>query len=120
MRTQRVNNKLVERVSLFEDAVEAAVAEIDQTDGSRVGLQNTLDSVRETLADAYGEPLTGDELVQNPFNLFGKMKEYSAGFWTEDGDYHNATLKGRNVAAAKRYARKGWGKNIEFDVIEEM
>ena len=51
---------LRERTSEFEEAIVEAVAEIDQTDGSRVGLQNTLDSVRETLANAYGETLTDD------------------------------------------------------------
>jgi hypothetical protein len=127
---QRENQELVKRVASFEDAVEAAIAEIDQTDGSRFELQETLDSVRGTLATAYGEPFTNDTdeeetvenetIKKNPFSLFGKKKEFSAGFWTEDGEYHNATLKGRNVAEAKRFAKKGWGKNIEFDVIEEI
>jgi hypothetical protein len=49
-----------ERVSEFEEATVNAVAEIDQSDGSRVGLQTTLDSVRETLANVYGETLTDD------------------------------------------------------------
>jgi hypothetical protein len=49
-----------ERVSDFEEATVNAVAEIDQSDSSRVGLQATLDSVRETLANAYGESLTDD------------------------------------------------------------
>lgn len=129
MGMQKLSHDLVNRVCLFEDVIEEAVAEIDQTGTSRIELQRTLDSVRETLTNARVEPLAEDAgeqeinegaLVANPFSLFGKMKEYSAGFWTEDGEYHNATLKGRNVAAAKRYARKGWGKNIEFDVIEEM
>jgi hypothetical protein len=125
IRTQKVNQKLVERVSIFENAVEAAIAEIDQTDGSRFELQKSLDSVRETIATAYGEPYADnggeqETVKKNPFNLFGKKKEFSAGFWTDDGEYHNAILKGRNVADAKRFAKKGWGKNIEFDNIEEM
>lgn len=49
-----------ERVSEFEQAVVEAAAEIDQTDGNRVALQETLDSVRETLANAYGDTLTDD------------------------------------------------------------
>jgi hypothetical protein len=49
-----------ERVSDFEEATVNAVAEIDQSDSSRIGLQATLDSVRETLANAYGESLTDD------------------------------------------------------------
>lgn len=128
MRKQKLSHDLVDRVSSYEDAIEDAVAEIDQTGVSRVALQKTLDSVRETLTNICGEPLTNSEggqetdgeFAQNPFSLFGKKKEYSAGFWTEDGEYHNATLKGRNVADAKRFAKRGWGKNIEFDIIEEM
>jgi hypothetical protein len=49
-----------ERVSEFEEAMVNVVAEIDQSDGSRVGLQATLDSVRETLANVYGDTLTDD------------------------------------------------------------
>ncbi len=127
MSGQKLNQQLVERVSEFENAVELTIAQIDQTEGSRVGLQQTVDSVRETLANVYGEPFadadaqetTDGEFVQNPFGLFGKKKEFHAGFWTADGEYHNAILKGRNVADAKRFAKKGWGKDIEFDVIEE-
>lgn len=48
------------RIGEFEEAVVSAVAEIDQADGSRVALQETLDSVRETLADCYGDTLTED------------------------------------------------------------
>lgn len=51
---------LTDRIGEFEEAVVEAVAAIDQTDGSRVGLQETLDSVRETLGDVYGETLTND------------------------------------------------------------
>ncbi len=51
---------LRDRVSEFEEATVAVVAEIDQTDSSRVGLQETLDSVRETLANVYGDSLTDD------------------------------------------------------------
>lgn len=46
-----VSGKLTE----FEEATVQAVAEIDECDGSRIGLQQTLDSVRETLANCYGE-----------------------------------------------------------------
>lgn len=49
-----------ERVSEFEQAVVEAIAEIDQTDSNRVALQETLDSVRETLANCYGDTLTDD------------------------------------------------------------
>jgi hypothetical protein len=49
-----------ERVSEFEEATVNVVAEIDQSDGSRVGLQATLDSVREMLANVYGDTLTDD------------------------------------------------------------
>ncbi len=48
-----INGKLNE----FEEATVEVVAEIDQCDGSRVSLQETLDSVRETLANCYGENL---------------------------------------------------------------
>lgn len=53
-------NELNDKVLEFEEAIVSAVAEIDQTDGSRIGLQNTLDTVRETLADAYGDSLSDD------------------------------------------------------------
>ena len=121
MRGQRVNQHIIERASLLESAIEEAIAEIDQTGGSRIGLQKTLDTVRETLANTYGEPFSDSdgENVKNPFSLFGKKKEFHAGFWTADGEYHNAILKGKNIADAKRFARRGWGKGIEFDVIEE-
>jgi hypothetical protein len=51
---------LKERISEFEEATVIAVAEIDQSDSSRVGLQGTLDTVRETLANVYGDTLTED------------------------------------------------------------
>jgi hypothetical protein len=129
MTTEKVNQKLVERISSFEDAVETVIAEIDQTDTSRLALQETLDSIRETLATAYGEPFTNnadeeeisenETVKKNPFGLFGEKKKYWAGFYTEDGDYHTASLKGKNKADAKRFARKGWGRIIRFDYIEE-
>lgn len=49
-----------ERTTEFEQAVVEAIAEIDQTDSNRVALQETLDSVRETLANCYGDTLTDD------------------------------------------------------------
>jgi hypothetical protein len=52
--------ELRERVSGFEEATVSIVAEIDQSDGSRVGLQQTLDSVREALENIYGDSLTDD------------------------------------------------------------
>ncbi len=122
MTTEKVNQKLVERISSFEDAVETVIAEIDQTDGSRLGLQESLDSIRETLAAAYGEPFINnadEEIKKNPFWSSGEKKKYGAGFWTADGEYHNAILWGRNTAEAKRFAKKGWGKITEFDYIEQ-
>jgi hypothetical protein len=122
MKKETVNQNLVQRMSDLEDALSESIAEIDQTSGSRNELQETLDSIRGTLATAYGEPFTNDvneDIKKNPFWSFGEKKEYYAGFWTEDGEYHNAYLKGRNKADAKRFAKKGWGKNIEFDYIEE-
>ncbi len=41
-------------------AVISSVAGIDQCDGSRIELQNTLDSVRETLEAVYGDDFTND------------------------------------------------------------
>ena len=55
-----INDGLRERVSELEEAIVEVVAEIDQTDSNRVALQETLDSVRETLGNAYGENLTDD------------------------------------------------------------
>lgn len=49
-----------ERSSELEESIVLAVAEIDSTDSSRVGLQETLDSVREILGNAYGDTLTDD------------------------------------------------------------
>lgn len=46
---------LYERIEEFENAIVEAVAEIDQTDGSRIGLQQGMDSAREILANVYGE-----------------------------------------------------------------
>lgn len=46
-----------EKLTEFEEATVQAVAEIDQCGGSRLELQQTLDSVRETLAGCYGENL---------------------------------------------------------------
>ncbi|MGI8494264.1 MAG: hypothetical protein ACR2L1_02985 [Pyrinomonadaceae bacterium] len=48
---------LHERIEEFEGSIVEAVAGIDQTDGSRIELQQTLDSVRETLASVYGDSL---------------------------------------------------------------
>ncbi|MBX7172646.1 MAG: hypothetical protein K1X72_16880 [Pyrinomonadaceae bacterium] len=55
-----INDGLRERVSELEEAIVEVVAEIDQTDSNRVALQETVDSVRETLGNAYGENLTDD------------------------------------------------------------
>lgn len=65
--------ELRERVSEFEEATVNAVAEIDQSDGSRVGLQATLDSVREIFANAYGETLTDD--VNEYLGIEGEVDE---------------------------------------------
>jgi hypothetical protein len=62
-----------ERVSEFEEATVNVVAEIDQSDGSRVGLQATLDSVRETLANVYGDTLTED--VNEYLGIEGEVDE---------------------------------------------
>ena len=53
-------NEATERSSEFEEAIVEAVAQIDQSDASRVGLQETLYSVREILENAYGDTLTDD------------------------------------------------------------
>jgi hypothetical protein len=65
--------ELRERVSEFEEATVNAVAEIDQSDGSRVGLQTTLDSVREIFANAYGDTLTDD--VNEYLGIEGEVDE---------------------------------------------
>jgi hypothetical protein len=65
--------ELRERVSDFEEATVNAVAEIDQSDSSRVGLQATLDSVRETLANVYGDTLTDD--VNEYLGVEGEVDE---------------------------------------------
>jgi hypothetical protein len=65
--------ELRERVSDFEEATVNAVAEIDQSDSSRIGLQATLDSVRETLANAYGDTLTDD--VNEYLGIEGEIDE---------------------------------------------
>ncbi len=38
----------------LEEGIAQAVATLDETDASRIGLQEAIDSARETLADAYG------------------------------------------------------------------
>ncbi|MGI8668706.1 MAG: hypothetical protein ACR2J3_02535 [Aridibacter sp.] len=42
------------RVIQLEEGIAQAVAALDETDASRIGLQEALDVARETLADAYG------------------------------------------------------------------
>jgi hypothetical protein len=42
------------RVIELEEGIAQAVAVLDETDASRIGLQEAIDSARETLADAYG------------------------------------------------------------------
>ena len=60
MATSTVIDNLNARIVELEESIIQAVAEIDQSDSSRVGLQQTLDTVRETLADVYGDTLTDD------------------------------------------------------------
>lgn len=60
MSTSTALQTLNDRVVEFEQAIVQAVAEIDQTDSNRVALQETLDSVRETLSEVYGDTLTDD------------------------------------------------------------
>lgn len=64
-----------QRVAEFEEAIVEVVAEIDQTDSNRIALQETLDSVRENLANVYGDTLTDDvnehlgiEIVDSEFD----------------------------------------------------
>jgi lipoate-protein ligase A len=52
--------ELRKRVSELEEAIVQVVASIDETDGSRVNLQATLDSTRETFFNVYGEDLGSD------------------------------------------------------------
>jgi lipoate-protein ligase A len=52
--------ELRKRVSELEEAIVQVVASIDETDGSRVNLQATLDSTRETFFNVYGEELGSD------------------------------------------------------------
>ncbi len=43
-----------QRAIELEEGIAQAVATLDETDASRIGLQEAIDSARETLADAYG------------------------------------------------------------------
>lgn len=60
MATATAFKELHQRISELEESIVEVVAEIDQTDSNRVALQGTLDSVRETLGNVYGETLTDD------------------------------------------------------------
>jgi hypothetical protein len=42
------------RVIELEGGIAQAVATLDETDASRIGLQEAIDSARETLAEAFG------------------------------------------------------------------
>ncbi len=53
---QTLNNRIIE----FEEAIVEIVAAIDESDSSRIALQGTLDTVRESLANVYGDTLTED------------------------------------------------------------
>ena len=48
-------DQVTDKLTEFEEATVQAVAEIDQCDGSRLAMQETLDSVRETLTTTYGD-----------------------------------------------------------------
>ncbi len=52
--------ELRKRVSELEETIVEVVAEIDETGGSRVNLQATMDSIRQRLFDVYGENLGSD------------------------------------------------------------
>ncbi len=49
-----------QRVLNFEEGVLKAVELLDNCDGSRLELVNTLDEVRETLVDSYGDSFQDD------------------------------------------------------------
>jgi hypothetical protein len=49
-----------QRVLDFEESVLEAVELLDNCDGSRQELLNTLDEVRETLVDSYGDSFQDD------------------------------------------------------------
>jgi hypothetical protein len=49
-----------QRVLNFEEGVLKAVELLDNCDGSRLDLVNTLDEVRETLVDSYGDSFQDD------------------------------------------------------------
>ena len=44
----------------FRNAIVEAVAELDQCDGSRIGLSEAIDSARNILQTAYGDELDSD------------------------------------------------------------
>ena len=58
--SQSTVKELQETIDRLENGIIEAVAEIDQSDGSRVGLQESMDSARASLETAYGENLTHD------------------------------------------------------------
>jgi predicted DNA-binding antitoxin AbrB/MazE fold protein len=49
-----------QRVLNFEEGVLKAIELLDNCDGSRLELVNTLDEVRETLVDSYGNSFQDD------------------------------------------------------------
>jgi hypothetical protein len=52
----RVNQRVLD----FEEGVLNSIELLDSCDGSRVNLVNTLDEVRETLVNAYGDSFQDD------------------------------------------------------------
>lgn len=62
---RRELNEWINYSTQLKEAVVSAIATIDQADGSRIGLQDALDSARETLAEGYGS-----DDIENDVNEF--------------------------------------------------
>jgi hypothetical protein len=76
--------------------------------GRRLKAESSLSKARKAEADAI------KAATKNPFDLFGKKKQFYVDFWG-DGEFHQTIITARNKAAAIKIAGKGYG---DFTVSE--
>ncbi len=76
--------------------------------GRRLKAESSLTKARKAEADAI------KAATKNPFDLFGKKKQFYVDFWG-DGEFHQTIITARNKAAAIKIAGKGYG---DFTVSE--
>jgi hypothetical protein len=80
--------------------------------GRRLKAESSLSKARKAEADAI------KAATKNPFDLFGKKKQFYVDFWG-DGEFHQTVITARNKAAAIKIAGEGY-RNFRVTEAQEV